>query len=94
VTALNKDQKAAITRRLKRPRTERNERERARRRRQRDELGLPRLHIVQASSLSRVPDAVLADREARYAAHAAADPAQLLFGDPPPGFSALDRRGA
>lgn len=43
-------------------------------------------------SLSRVPAKVLLDREARAEARLHQSETGRTFGDPPPGFSALDRR--
>jgi hypothetical protein len=40
----------------------------------------------------RAPDCVLADRDARAAALDRRTPTQEFFGDPPPGYSALDRQ--
>lgn len=40
----------------------------------------------------QVPAAVLAERDARYEASLLRTRTQEFFGDPPPGFSALDRK--
>lgn len=39
-----------------------------------------------------IPDHILADRDARYEASYRRTQTQEFFGDPPPGYSALDRK--
>lgn len=43
-------------------------------------------------TLSKAPPDRLEEREARYAAAALRTQTQILLGDPPPGFSALDKK--
>ena len=100
---LDKDQRGGITRRAERlrarmlgrlhPRSEaqrlaRNARERQNRRQERGAVP-----IASAGNVGSVeaPQSALAQREALYAARARQDPLAALTGDPPPGYSALDR---
>ena len=53
--------------------------------------GERRIHLENAGA-SRAPDFVLADRERRQEAKARRDTTAVFFGDPPPGYSALDKR--
>lgn len=48
--------------------------------------------VVPSAQIFRVPAEVLADRDAREAARDRRDQTAAFCGDPPPGFSALDRR--
>jgi hypothetical protein len=53
----------------------------------------PKREPIQVAQTQRiVPDDVERDREARYRAALRLPPAQTVFGDPLPGWSALDRK--
>jgi hypothetical protein len=55
---------------------------------------VPAISRHRASSIHGPSPAVLAERDARYDASQRKTLTQAFCGDPPPGFSALDRRGA
>jgi excinuclease UvrABC helicase subunit UvrB len=71
-------------------RIKRNEYERERRR-DRDKTFSRKAGIVFEAHKARIPDAVIAERDARYSA-SHRDLTAAFFGDPLPGRSALDRK--
>lgn len=52
----------------------------------------PRAPTMNVVGSMRVSESALAERDARYEASQLRDLTAATFGDPPPGFSALDRR--
>lgn len=73
-------------------RSKENEARRIRRRELRAQAG--KLGSAGSEGRFTVPDSAWIDRDARCAALAQSTITQRLLGDPPPGFSALDRVGA